>query len=77
MEKWPVSDPPKLVEDMAVLPIQVNGKVRDKVEVALSMNEYEIKELVLTLDSVKRHVADVGQIKRFIIVPGKIVNIVV
>jgi len=77
MEKWPVSDPPKLVEDMAVLPIQVNGKVRDKVEVALSMNEDEIKELVLTLDSVKKHVADVGQIKRFIIVPGKIVNIVV
>ena len=77
MEKWPVSDPLKLVEDMAILPIQVNGKVRDQVEVALNMNQDEIKELVLSLESVKKHVADVGQIKRFIIVPGKIVNIVV
>jgi leucyl-tRNA synthetase len=41
------------------------------------MNEDEIKELVLTLDSVKKHVGDVGQIKRIILVPGKIVNIVV
>lgn len=73
---WPKWDADKLIEENVVLPIQVNGKMRGQVEVPINMGEVEIRELVLAVEGVKKYVADNSQIKRFILVPGKIVNIV-
>ena len=75
-QPWPKSDESKMVEDTVILPIQVNGKIRGQVEVPMSMGEEEIKIRALAVESVKKHVMAEEEIKRFILIPGKIVNIV-
>ena len=76
-QSWPNWDATKAAEDMIVVPIQVNGKMRGQVEVPVRTGEEEIKSLVLDMESVQKYVADETAIKRFIWVPDKIVNIVV
>jgi leucyl-tRNA synthetase len=55
--------------------IQVNGKLRDTVEVERDMGEEALKDLILSLEKVQRHMAD-RQIRKVIVVPNKLVNIV-
>jgi leucyl-tRNA synthetase len=77
LQEWPVADEKFLKEETVVLPIQVNGKVRASVEVSVDLGEEELRHHVLELENVKRHLpASADSIKRFIIVPGKIINIV-
>ena len=76
-QSWPDWDVAKAAEDMIVVPIQVNGKMRGQVEVPVRSSEEKIKSLVLDMESVQKYVADETAIKRFIWVPDKIVNIVV
>lgn len=76
-QSWPRWDAAKAAEDLIVVPIQVNGKMRGQVEVPVHIGEEEIKSLVLAMESIQRYVADETAIKRFIWVPNKIVNIVV
>ena len=76
-QNWPEWDAAKAAEDMIVVPIQVNGKMRGQVEVPVSTEEDAIKSLVLDMESIQKYVADETAIKRFIWVPDKIVNIVV
>ena len=76
-QSWPDWDAAKAAEDMIVVPIQVNGKMRGQVEVPVRTGEEEIKSLVLDMESIQKYVADETAIKRFIWVPDKIVNIVV
>ncbi|MYC70547.1 MAG: leucine--tRNA ligase [Gemmatimonadetes bacterium] len=76
-QSWPYWDAAKAAEDMIVVPIQVNGKMRGQVEVPVSTEEDAIKSLVLDMESIQKYVADEAAIKRFIWVPDKIVNIVV
>ncbi|NKB67275.1 MAG: leucine--tRNA ligase [Candidatus Latescibacteria bacterium] len=74
---WPRGDQELAREETVVLPIQVNGKMRGKIEVPVGIEEADLKEQVWALDTVKHHVPDPGAVKRFIVVPGRIVNIVV
>lgn len=76
-QSWPEVDRQLLQEKTCVLPIQVNGKVRASIEVPLAITEDELRPLVLDLENIRRHLPETGEIKRFILVPGKIVNIVV
>ena len=76
-QDWPDWDAAKAAEDMIVVPIQVNGKMRGQVEVPVRTGEEAIKSLVLDMESIQKYVADETAIKRFIWVPDKIVNIVV
>ena len=76
-QSWPEWDAAKAAEDMIVVPIQVNGKMRGQIEVPVRTGEEEIKSLVLDMESIQKYVADETAIKRFIWVPNKIVNIVV
>ena len=77
-QDFPVADEQLLVEDTVTLPIQVNGKVRGNVEVPVDLSEDELRERVMALDNIRRHIPDPESgIKRFIVVPGRIVNIVV
>ncbi len=72
---WPVCDDSALVQDQITLVVQVNGKVRGKINVAADAAKSDIEALVLSEPNVQRHVQD-RPVKKFIVVPGKLVNVV-
>ena len=73
---WPVADPALLVEDTVTLPIQINGKRRAEISVAVDMPVSEIEKIALADQDVVKFLA--GQpIKKIIVVPGRIINVVV
>jgi leucyl-tRNA synthetase len=76
-QDWPQADETLLKEDTMTLPVQINGKARASIEVAVGMDDEQLRQHILGLDVIKRHVPDPEKIKRFIIVPKRIVNIVV
>jgi leucyl-tRNA synthetase len=73
---WPVADPALLVEDTVVLPIQINGKRRAEISVPKDMPASEVEKIALANEDVVRFLA--GQpVRKLIVVPGRIVNVVV
>ena len=72
---WPKWDEDLAAEEVFTLIIQVNGKVRDKVEVPVTMGEEEAKELALGRERIQQWLED-REIKKVIYVPGRLVNIV-
>jgi len=75
-QPFPQWDESLAAEDEFTLVIQVNGKLRDKVDVSLNITANEAKELVLNRDKVKEHLKGT-QPAKVIYVPGKLINIVV
>ena len=73
---WPQADEKYLSADKITIVIQVNGKVRDKVEVEPDISDDNLKELVLKLDKISMIIKG-KHIKKTIIVPKKLVSIVV
>ena len=73
---WPTVDASALQNDTIILPIQVNGKRRDEIEVSVDLSKDEIEKLVLDRAAVIR-ILDGNAPKKLIVVPGKIVNVVV
>jgi len=73
---WPSFDPQMLVEDQIELAVQVNGKVRGRIQVAKDAPEAEVIERALAEEGVGAAIAG-KPVKRVIVVPGKLVNIVV
>ncbi|MDC3084073.1 leucine--tRNA ligase [Prochlorococcus sp. AH-716-N14] len=76
LEKWPVYDEEALRENSYELVIQINGKVRDKINVEINISDDEIKEKTLVRPNVKKWI-DNKTIRKIIIVKGRIINIVV
>ena len=76
LEKWPVFDEDALKENSYELVIQINGKVRDKINVEINISDDEIKEKKLIRPNVKKWI-DNKTIRKIIIVKGRIINIVV
>ena len=74
--KWPILDASMLVNDTIVLPIQVNGKRRDEIQVNVDLSKDEIEKIVLERPSILR-ILDGNAPKKIIVVPGKIVNVVI
>ena len=74
--EWPKYEARFLQEEIITIVIQVNGKLRSKVEVPPNINEDKLKELLLSDEKLKPWIKD-KPIKNFIIVPQKLVNIVV
>ena len=74
--KWPTLDASMLINDTIVLPIQVNGKRRDEIQVNVDLSKDEIEKIVLERPSVLR-ILDGNAPKKIIVVPGKIVNVVI
>jgi leucyl-tRNA synthetase len=72
---WPVADPALLVEDSVTCVIQVNGKVRDRLDVPPGIAEAELRELAMAAPGVARALGD-QEIKRVVVRPPKLVNIV-
>jgi len=74
--EWPEADPALLSSDTVQVVVQVNGKVRDSVEVGADAGEEELKEAARARPNVQRHL-DGREVAREIVVPGKLVNFVV
>ena len=72
----PSNDESFLVENNYDYPVSFNGKMRFKISLPLSLTKDQIEEKVLSSDKTKQQIAN-KEVKRVIIVPGKIVNIVV
>ena len=73
---WPVADPAYLRADVIEIPVQVNGKVRGKIQVPAEAGENEVIDIARADQNVGRHLA--GQtVQRAIYVRGRIVNFVV
>ena len=75
-EPWPTYDEKMLVSDTVQMGIQVNGKLRAKIEVAKDADDEAVKELAFQQENVKAH-TDGKNIVKVIVVKNKIVNIVV
>ncbi|MDD2499842.1 MAG: leucine--tRNA ligase [Geobacter sp.] len=73
---WPVWDAEAVVDEELLVVVQVNGKLRSKLSVAVGLDEEAIKQLALADDKVKVF-TDGMQVRKVIYVPGKLVNIVV
>lgn len=73
---WPKYDPSLLVEENITIVIQVNGKVRGSIAVNKDMPEDKLKTACLNDESVKKWLKD-SAVRKIVVVPGKLVNIVV
>jgi len=73
---WPRFDPELAAEERITLVVQVNGKLRARLEVPADVGEEEAKEAALADENVQRHVEG-KDVRRLIYVPGRLVNVVV
>ncbi len=74
--QWPTVDESKLASDTARMVVQVNGKLRDQIEVSIDETKENIEALALASEKVKKF-TDGKTVVKIIVVPKKIVNIVV
>ncbi len=74
-QAWPPWDEQAAAEEMITLIVQVNGKVRDRVEVPVDVDEATSRSLALETEGARRH-TEGRQIVQVIVVPGRLVNIV-
>jgi leucyl-tRNA synthetase len=72
---WPSRDPALLAQDVVTMPVQVNGKKRAEIEIAKGLGEAEVREIALADARVTPHIT--GQVRKVVVVPDRIVNIVV
>jgi leucyl-tRNA synthetase len=75
-QPWPVADERLLQRDTVQLVLQVNGKVRDKIEVPAGLSEEELIALAKASEKVQAHLNGGGEPRAFV-VPDKLVNLVV
>jgi len=72
---WPAIDPALLVEDEVTVAVQVKGKLRDTLTVARGLPNDELEALALASEKVQRSL-DGAQVRKVIVVPDRLVNIV-
>ncbi len=75
-QSWPTFDPSLVVEDTVTLVIQVNGKVRDRVEVPAGADDASVLELARASERAQRAIGD-GRVVKEIVRAPKLVNLVV
>jgi len=73
---WPLADPDLLSSDTVTLVVQVNGKLRDRIEATADAPEAQLLTLARESEKVRRHL-DGKEVIKEIVVPGKLVNLVV
>jgi leucyl-tRNA synthetase len=75
-QRWPAWDEAIAAEELLTLVVQVNGKVRDRIQMQAGVTEEQARELALTSEKVQRYLED-KKPRKVIYVPGKLVNIVI
>ncbi len=76
LQRWPTWDEALTAEETVNLVIQINGKVRDQIEVAPGLSEADVRSLVLERPKV-RAALNGHEVRRWIYVPNKLVNLVI
>ncbi len=75
LQEWPKYDVNLTQQSEVTIGIQINGKVKDEITLALDESEDSVKEKVLNTGKIKAQIGD-REIKKFVYVPGKVVNVV-
>jgi leucyl-tRNA synthetase len=73
---WPKYDPEKVIDEMIEYPVMIKGKVRLKITISADADEASIKEAVLAEEKLGKYLEG-KSIRKWIIVPGKVVTIVI
>ncbi len=76
LNRLPEADPVWLEGDTYTLVVQVNGKVRSRIEAAKDVSKEELEKIALADERIKDYIAE-KEIRKVIVVPGRLVNIVV
>lgn len=76
LQKWPEYDESKIKDSKIKIGVQVNGKLRSDIELDIDTEEEKVKEAVINDQAIAKWIED-KEIKKFIYIKGKIVNIVV
>ena len=74
-EAWPKFDEAKTKEQVVTIVVQINGKVRDKIEVEAGLDQEKVKEIALDSAKVKEYIGN-SPLRKVIVVPNKLVSIV-
>ena len=74
--RWPMVDSSALEQDSMLIVLQVNGKLRSKMEVPKDIAKSDLEDLALSDEAIKRFTSE-GTVRKIIVVPNKLVNIVV
>jgi len=74
-QTWPQADEAAVKEDVIELPVQINGKVRDRIKVSVEASEDEIKSVALASEVVKKYL-DGNEPRKVIVAKGRLVSIV-
>lgn len=74
--EWPMVDDSALISENVTLILQVNGKLRDKVEIPFNLDEDKVKALALGNNKVQKFVG-AALVKKLIVIPNRLVNIVI
>ncbi len=75
-ENWPEYDESKMIDDVIEVVVQVNGKVKTKLAIAKDSTKEELETAALADDNVQK-ATEGKQVRKVIVIPGKLVNIVV
>ena len=73
--EWPKYDPKKIKENIFELVVQINGKVRDRIEVLMGISQKNARELTLKRENVKKYLSN-KKVKKVIFVPNRLINYV-
>ena len=74
-QPWPAFDEKLAAEDLITLVVQINGKVRDRLEIPAGTSKEETEQTALAAPKVKTYLEG-KQIRKVIVVPERLVNIV-
>ena len=73
---WPAVEAAALVQESIEFVVQVNGKVRGRISVAADAGKEDIEAAALSDENVRKHIGD-KPVRKIIVVPGKLVNVVI
>ena len=74
-QPWPSHEEVHLVESTIEMAVQVNGKLRDRIQIPADMAKSDIERIAMESENVQRH-TEGKNVKKVIVIPGKLVNIV-
>ena len=74
-QNWPKANKDYIKEDKVLIIVQINGKVRKKIELQSGLSQENIENYVLNIDDIKKYIKN-KEIKKIIYIQEKLVNIV-
>ncbi len=76
-QKWPKYDQTLMKENKVMIIVQVNGKVRDKIEARAGISQIQVEKLAKESLKIKSWIKNFDEIKKIIFIPDKLINIVI